>query len=152
MLQRTEVDALSGNLADTRTRFLGPLPVKLFTIRVQGRKCVLALSSRPWLSYQAGRGRHSITPLSYEALQYASNFTSEQCPEGIVAIAENTLRILTVDSLGELFNQTKVPLRYTPRKFIIHPTTSQLIVIESDHNEFKRTRTPLAQLRPSRRA
>jgi splicing factor 3B subunit 3 len=69
VLQRTEIDPTSGNLTDTRTRFLGPGPVKLFSLTVQGRKAVLALSSRPWLSFSQGKGRHCITPLSYEALQ-----------------------------------------------------------------------------------
>ena len=35
---------------------------------------------------------------------------------GIVAVAGNTLRIITVDNLGALFNQVVFPLRYTPRK------------------------------------
>lgn len=36
-------------------------------------------------------------------------------------MAKNTLRILTLERLGETFNQQSCPLRYTPRKFIIHP-------------------------------
>ena len=38
------------------------------------------------------------------------------CSIGIVAVAGNTLRIITVDNLGALFNQVVFPLRYTPRK------------------------------------
>ena len=38
-----------------------------------------------------------------------------------MAVAKNTLRILTLERLGETFNQQSCPLRYTPRKFIIHP-------------------------------
>ena len=38
----------------------------------------------------------------------------------MVAIASNTLRILTVDKLGELFNQTAIPLRYTVSHSIKH--------------------------------
>ena len=137
VLQRTRVDALSGNLTDTRTRFLGSRPVKLFRLNVQGRRAVLALSSRAWLSYTLeAHNRHCITPLSYEALEYAANFTSEQCSEGVVAIAGNTLRILTIERLGQLFNQQQIPLRYTPRRMVVHPQTNQLLVIESDHNEF----------------
>ena len=52
---------------------------------------VLAMSSRSWLSY-AYQNRFHLTPLSYETLEYASGFASEQCPEGIVAISTNTLR------------------------------------------------------------
>lgn len=52
---------------------------------------VLAMSSRSWLSYSY-QSRFHLTPLSYETLEYASSFSSEQCPEGIVAISANTLR------------------------------------------------------------
>ena len=49
------------------------------------------MSSRSWLSYSY-QSRFHLTPLSYETLEYASSFSSEQCPEGIVAISANTLR------------------------------------------------------------
>lgn len=49
------------------------------------------MSSRSWLSYSY-QSRFHLTPLSYETLEYASGFASEQCPEGIVAISTNTLR------------------------------------------------------------
>ena len=51
------------------------------------------MSSRTWLSYTY-QSRFHLTPLSYEMLEYASGFMSEQCPEGIVAIAANTLRLI----------------------------------------------------------
>ncbi len=44
-------------------------------------------------------------------LEHGSNFSSDQCNEGLVAIAANTLRILTTDRLGELFNQQIIPVR-----------------------------------------
>lgn len=46
-----------------------------------------------------------VTPLSYETLEHGSGFSSEQCPEGFVCVAANTLRILTIQRLGEVFNQ-----------------------------------------------
>lgn len=42
---------MQGDLTDTRTRYLGVRGVRLFRLRVQGHAAVLALSSRPWLSY-----------------------------------------------------------------------------------------------------
>eukprot|EP00343_Euplotes_focardii_P010237 CAMPEP_0205827222 /NCGR_PEP_ID=MMETSP0206-20130828/31278_1 /ASSEMBLY_ACC=CAM_ASM_000279 /TAXON_ID=36767 /ORGANISM="Euplotes focardii, Strain TN1" /LENGTH=178 /DNA_ID=CAMNT_0053127915 /DNA_START=137 /DNA_END=669 /DNA_ORIENTATION=+ len=77
-----------------------------------------------------------MTPLSYDLLEYCSSFASEQCPEGIVCISGNTLRIVILEKLGELFNQTVLPLRYTPRKLISNPMNKHLIVIESDHNAY----------------
>ena len=94
---------------------------------------MLALSSRTWLSYTY-QSRFFLTPLSYDPLEFASSFTSEQCPEGIVAIAANTLRILALEKLGVVFNQVAMPLQYTPRKFAIHPITKSLIILETDHN------------------
>ena len=51
------------------------------------------------------QGRYNLTPLSYEALDHSSSFASEQCPEGFCAVAKNTLRILSLERLGESFNQ-----------------------------------------------
>jgi splicing factor 3B subunit 3 len=104
------LDSVTGDMSDTRTRYIGSKPVKLFRILMQGNEAVrktllkkikdckistyfqvLAMSSRTWLSYTY-QGRFHLTPLSYESLEHASGFASEQCPEGIVAIAGNTLR------------------------------------------------------------
>lgn len=38
-----------------------------------------------------------------------------------MAVAKNTLRVLTLERVGEFFNQQTLRLRYTPRKFVIHP-------------------------------
>ncbi|XP_074644658.1 splicing factor 3B subunit 3 [Tubulanus polymorphus] len=135
VLLRTVLDNVTGELSDTRTRYLGSRPVKLFRITMQGSEAVLAMSSRTWLSYTY-QNRFHLTPLSYETLEYASGFASEQCPEGIVAISTNTLRILALEKLGAVFNQVSTPLQYTPRRFVIHPESSNLIMIETDHNTY----------------
>ena len=131
-LLRTVLDPTTGELLDTRTRYLGSRPVKLFKISIQGSEAVLALSSRSWLSYMY-QGRFHLTPLSYETLEYASGFASEQCPEGIVAISVNTLRILALEKLGAVFNQEIRQLKYTPRKFAINLENNLLYLIETDH-------------------
>ena len=86
VMLRTMVDPVSGEFSDTRTRYLGKRPVKLFRVNVQGKQGVLALSSRSWLSYPY-QGRLLTTPLSYETLDYATSFASEQCPEGAFCVA-----------------------------------------------------------------
>ena len=111
-------------------RYLGTRPVKLFRVRMQESESVLAVSSRSWLSYSF-QSRFHLTPLSYDVLEFASGFSSEQCPEGIVAIAANTLRILSLEKLGVIFNQVATPLQYTPRKLEIHNPTGKKKV---DHN------------------
>lgn len=73
-----------------------------------------------------------MMPLSYVPLGFASSFRSEQCPEGIVSISGENLRIFSPEQLGNMFNQTSIPLRYTPRKMLLHPQTRYLILVESD--------------------
>lgn len=53
-----------------------------------------------------------------------------------MAISTNTLRILALEKLGAVFNQVAFPLQYTPRKFVIHPESNNLIIIETDHNAY----------------
>lgn len=90
---RTVLDEVTGELSDTRTRFLGPKPAKLFRVSVQGQTAVLALSSRPWLGYSDPVTQaFMLTPLKYSALEWGWNFSSEQCPEGMVGIQGQNLR------------------------------------------------------------
>ncbi|XP_050527513.1 splicing factor 3B subunit 3 isoform X1 [Daktulosphaira vitifoliae] len=135
VLLRTVLDGVTGEMADTRARYLGGKPVKLFKIKMRGNEAVLAMSSRSWLSYYY-QNRFHLTPLSYESLEYASGFASEQCPEGIVAISSNTLRILALEKLGAVFNQLSFPVEYTPRKFVIHQESAHMIVVETEHNAY----------------
>jgi len=91
VLLRTVVDSNSGVLTDTRTRFLGAKPVKLFRLTLQGSHAVLALSTKPWLSYTF-QGRSRLAPLTHGTLEYGSNFSSAGCPEGIVATSGDHLK------------------------------------------------------------
>ena len=50
-----------------------------------------------------------------------------------MAVVKNTLRILSVENIGETFNQSISRLRYTPRRLLIHPDYKALIVAESDY-------------------
>ena len=81
VLLRTVIDNVSGDLSDTRTRYLGSRPVKLFVVKMQNSSAVLAISSRCWLLYHH-QSRFHLIPLSYELLEFASGFSSEQCSEG----------------------------------------------------------------------
>ena len=76
VLERAAVDPVVGTLSDTRQRFLGNRGVKLFRVRVQGRRAVLALSARTWLLYNY-QGKYLQAPLSYEPLEHATSFSSE---------------------------------------------------------------------------
>lgn len=133
VLMKTSVDNITGTLSDTRTRYLGSRSVSLFKATVLNQPAVLANSSKPWLCYNF-MSKYYCTNLSYDSIDYGSSFSSEQCNEGIVAISANTLRIFSVDRYGEVFHQTVIPLRYTPRKMVVHPDNNNLIIIESEQN------------------
>ena len=131
---RTVLDTVTGELTDTRTRFLGPKPVKISPVIVQGHPAVLALSSRPWLGYNDTRGQYMLTPLTYPALEWGWTFSSEQCPEGMVGIQGQNLRIFAVERLTENLQQEIIPLAYTPRRFVKHPDQPFFYTVESDPN------------------
>ncbi|KAF9434587.1 Splicing factor 3B subunit 3 [Entomortierella beljakovae] len=135
VLLRTVLDQTTGQLSDTRTRFLGVRAVKLFELTMAGNPSVLALSSRPWLSYQL-QSRIHLNPLSYDALEFAASFTSEQCSEGVVAIAGNELKIFTIEKFGQVFNESAIPLTYTPRRFAVNPVHKSIAIIETDHQTY----------------
>ncbi|KAK4106551.1 hypothetical protein N658DRAFT_414786 [Parathielavia hyrcaniae] len=132
---RTVLDEVTGELTDTRQKFLGPKPTKLFQVSVRNQPCVLALSSRPWLGYTDPLSRQFVmTPLSYSELEYGWNFSSEQCLEGMVGIHANFLRIFTIEGLGETMIQKSIPLTYTPKRLVKHPEQPYFYTIESDNN------------------
>jgi splicing factor 3B subunit 3 len=94
---RTVLDEVTGELSDTRTRFLGLKPVKLFRVSVKEQTAVLALSSRPWLGYSDVQTKgFMLTPLDYVALEWGWNFSSEQCVEGMVGIQGQNLRYVAL--------------------------------------------------------
>jgi splicing factor 3B subunit 3 len=135
VMLRARLDPRTGQLADSRTRFLGARAVRLFRLPLGGKEGVLALSSRPWAVYNQ-QFSLCTSPLAYQALEYGCSFSSEHCPEGIVAIAGSTLRILSIDKLGDTFNAEAMPLRYTPRRLAAHSVSGNLVIIEADHNAY----------------
>jgi len=141
VLMRTAVDSVTGNLTDTRTRFLGSRPVKCFKIMIHNEPSMLALSSRSWICYHY-LSRYYVVPLSYDPFDHAAGFHSTVCSEGIVGISSNSLKIITPERLGELFNQTTLPLRYIPRRMIIHPETHDITeifdLLRKEKNELKK--------------
>lgn len=119
---RTVLDEVTGELSDTRTRFLGAKPVRLFRASVKGQTAVLALSSRPWLGYSDIQTKgFMLTPLDYVGLEWGWNFSSEQCLEGMVGIQGQNLRYVQlpfsvpIDHMMKTFNPNSPvdhPLKY----------------------------------------
>ncbi|PGH17226.1 pre-mRNA-splicing factor rse1 [Polytolypa hystricis UAMH7299] len=132
---RTVLDEVTGELSDTRTRFLGLKPVKLFRVSVKEQTAVLALSSRPWLGYSDVQTKgFMLTPLDYVELEWGWNFSSEQCEEGMVGIQGQNLRIFSIEKLDNNLLQQSIPLAYTPRHFVRHPDHPLFYVIGADNN------------------
>lgn len=132
MLLRSLVDNVTGVLTDSRQQLLGTRGIKLRKIKQRGEDAMIALSNKPWLCYNH-MGHQRVTPLSYEALATVSPFCSARCPDGVVAICENSLRILQIENLGEQFTQAVLKTRYTPCKIQVHPETNYLVILEKDH-------------------
>lgn len=133
--QRIEIDPLTGKSSDARIRELGTQPVTVLPLTVDDQSAVIALSSKPWLSYIVSHN-YRLTPISYDHLDYCHNFHSQHCPDGIVAINNESLRIFSINRIDDDFNQTILPLTFTPRRLLVHPQTNNLIVIESEPNSF----------------
>jgi splicing factor 3B subunit 3 len=91
---RTILDDVTGDLSDTRSRFLGVQPVKLYPVQLPTQKAVLALTSKSWLGYSDEMTRmFTLSPLDYPGLVTAWSFHSDQCPWGIIGVdAKRQLR------------------------------------------------------------
>lgn len=95
----------------------------------------MALSSRSWLNYTY-QDRLEFVPLIYDTLEHASSFSAELCPDGLIGITGNTLRIFNLPKLGLKLKQDIIPLSYTPRRFAPHPHLPVMYVVESDHRAY----------------
>ncbi|KAH9985372.1 mono-functional DNA-alkylating methyl methanesulfonate N-term-domain-containing protein [Russula vinacea] len=127
VLLRTVLDPVSGQLTDTRT-------IRLIRVQIKSQPAILALSSRTWLNYTHQNLMH-FTPLIFDTLDYAWGFSAELCPEGLIGITGNVLRIFQISKLGTKLKQDALQLSYTPRKFTTHPDpgNNYFYLIESDH-------------------
>jgi len=140
VLVRSQVNEHTGKVTDSRTSVLGNTPVRCFPVQLpldsndpeeEKRQIgMLALSSRPALVF-SHHGQSKLVPLSYRQLSHASSFESEIC-DGFVAIAGETLQILSIEDLSSDFNAKTIPLRYTPRGLLRY--RNNLVTIEGDHN------------------
>lgn len=127
-----EMNSTNGTLSNARSRYLGLKPVKLFRLSVHNSHAILAISNKPWLNY-IHKYKFHLVPLSYDFMELASSFSSPQCLEGIIVTASNVLRIISLENICNTFTQNSFPLKYTPRKLIIHPETNNAIIIETNN-------------------
>ncbi|KAH9869934.1 hypothetical protein J1614_006855 [Plenodomus biglobosus] len=131
---RSVLDEMTGDIGDTRRRFLGPEPIKFAKVTVAGEPAILAMTSRPWLGYTHPRtGVLQLTPLNYIAFKSAWNFDGSQF-KGIICVSANELRIFTFNDLTDNTTYESIPLQYTPRKMVGYHEQGVFYVIESECN------------------
>lgn len=130
-LVRTRLDKLTGDLSEPIRRFLGVKQVSLFNVKVQRKNAVLACTNKSWLVYYH-QNRCHLSPLSYEPFDHAAGFNSPLVSEGIVAITGSTLRVLSLDKLGDVYNQQLNHLEGSPRRFVVHPESGNVVVMMND--------------------
>ncbi len=143
---RISVDPKTGVLgSDSRMRLVGSKPVSIFKVRVADVPGVACLSNRIFLAY-SHLSRPRMTALSTETVDAIAGFSAEICPSGFVSVdnATKTLRIFSLERLGDDFNQKVVNLQYTPRRMAVcgkDDGVKTMVIVEADCNV-----TPAPQL------
>ncbi|KAF2010937.1 hypothetical protein BU24DRAFT_377682 [Aaosphaeria arxii CBS 175.79] len=131
---RSTLDEHTGEIGDTRRRFLGPAPVRFARVTAAGESAILAMTSRPWLSYTNPRtGSMATTPLANQTFDAAWNFEGSSF-KGVICVSASELRIFAFVDLANNTTQESIPLKYTPRKMIGYPEQQVYYVIENDGN------------------
>ncbi|KAJ7287318.1 CPSF A subunit region-domain-containing protein [Mycena rebaudengoi] len=133
VLLRTVLDTSTGQLVDTRSRFLGTRPLRLYRVKVQGADAILALSSRSWISHTRPNGQMSFTPLICEPFEHGCTFFHDICPEGFMGVVGSVLRIFRLSDIDNKLDQVSTSLSHTPRQMIQHPNNNHFYIVESDN-------------------
>jgi splicing factor 3B subunit 3 len=110
---RSHLDEHTGEIGDTRRRFLGPEPIEFARVNAAGESAILAMTSRPWLSYTDPRTNSlATTPLNYMKFKSAWNFEGEQF-KGVICVSTNELRSVPlfffILCLLMIFTSDKIP-------------------------------------------
>lgn len=132
---RTLLDERTGQLSDTRTKYLGNKPVSLSKVVVSGVNVVLALSNKSWVVHEAKTGAFKISSLLVSPLKFGFIFNSEDCTNGIVGIYKRNLIIFTIDDLDHDFNINSVELKTTPKNLLRYKN-STFVTQRSPGNSF----------------
>ncbi|KAJ7819941.1 CPSF A subunit region-domain-containing protein [Mycena olivaceomarginata] len=115
VLLQTVLDTSTGQLVDTRSRFLGTRPVRLSRVIGQRIGAILALSSRSWIGHMGNNNQTTFTPLLHETSNTA------------------LLRIFRLPKVVDKIHQNFASLCHTPRQMICHPDNKYFYIVESDN-------------------
>ncbi|XP_057982841.1 uncharacterized protein LOC131167852 isoform X2 [Malania oleifera] len=111
-------------------RRIGISPVFLVPLSYSLDADIIALSDRPWLLQTA---RHSLayTSISFQPATHATPVCSDECPMGIIFVAENSLHLVEMVHYKRL-NVQKFCISGTPRKVLYHNESRLLLVMRTD--------------------
>lgn len=87
----SQIEDVTGQLSNTRKRFLGPKKVKLVPTVHNKQNCLLALSSTSWLGFMNGVN-YEMTPLVSSQLSFAAGLSISQSEEAIVGTQDNQIK------------------------------------------------------------
>ena len=141
---RAIIDAVTGELGEVRTKFLGARGTRVFPVETgdeEGNGAVIACSTRPWLGYNSPKGgQYTLTPLVTGMLEAARPFVSEHL-RGVCAIQGQGLLIfgMEINQNGSVLSNREVSLRYTPRGMAVHQSPTEgglgrVYVVQADGN------------------
>lgn len=116
---RTLLDEHTGQLGDTRTKYLGNKSIKLSKVVYQGENIVLANSNKTWCISDI-KGDFKIIPLLVEPLKDATIFNTEDCNYGVVGLHKKKLKIFQIENINNDFKIDSLKLEKTPKQFVIH--------------------------------
>lgn len=117
MLIRTSIDTITGKLTDSLPKYLGSRPVKCMKMKIMGKPAILALSSRPWLIYTYGN-KQQTTLLAFPYFDIAHPIRTPTSEHSIVGFCENMMKIIQLQSFGQIFHSDTVPLDYSGKKLL----------------------------------
>lgn len=146
MFVTTSINLATGKLSDSRSQYLGSMPVKLSAIKYNATDCVLAISSASFLGYSIGNGAFKITPLIGVDITSGGAINSEDLGEIVVGVKKNEMRLYKLGTeeqdLASLEDDIAVvskQLRFQPRRFVTKNNFKY--IIESEFN----TKSPFPQ-------
>ncbi|KAJ7117934.1 CPSF A subunit region-domain-containing protein [Mycena crocata] len=132
VLLRTVLDARTGQLGDSLSRFVGSRSVQLSYVKVWGAAAMLILSSRAWISRTENNQTH-FTPLLCDELRHGCSFSHAISSEGFAGVFGNEFRIFHLSKVKEELHQRSIPLTHTPRRMAVHPKNGYVYLAEGDH-------------------
>ena len=131
------VNSVDGSFQEIRTKNIANSPFSLASVSLEdGKKGVFVQGFRPHLvCSQQNSSLLTAVPLLIDfPVDFVANFSSEQCPNGFVAISQEQLKIFSIDTTVASYGSTRnVSLMFTPKKMVFSAIGDALAIIESDH-------------------